>query len=65
MSTHLNFKKSCDITVLKIFLKIPRGVIRSHKSKDSQYNGKQEKDKIYKTLNRKLNIEQHEPISRR
>ena len=46
-------------------LKIPRGVIRSHKSKDSQYNGKQQKDNIYKTLNRKLNIEQHEPISQR
>ena len=34
-------------------LKIPKGVIRTHKSKDRQHNGKKKKDKghttIYKT----------------
>ena len=45
-------------------LKIPKGVIRSFKSKDRQYNGEKKTDE--KTKNdlqntRKLKIEQHEP----
>jgi hypothetical protein len=44
-------------------LKDIKGIIRSRKSnKDRQYNGKKTKGKtiIYKTLHRKLNIEQQE-----
>jgi hypothetical protein len=38
MSTHLNYKKSRDITVFKMF-EDTKGVIRIHKSKTRQYNG--------------------------
>ena len=41
-----------------------KGVIRSHESKNSQYNDQAKKEgqpTIYKILHRKLNIEEHEP----
>jgi hypothetical protein len=44
-----------------------KGVIKNSKSKNIQYNAQKIKDKrkmiykIYKTLCRKLNIEQHKP----
>jgi len=41
-----------------------KGVIKNSKSKDIQYKAQKKKDKrtmIYKTLRRKLNIEQQEP----
>jgi hypothetical protein len=43
-----------------------KGVIRIRNSKDMQHNGQMKKDKrtkktIYKTLHRKLKIEQNEP----
>jgi hypothetical protein len=45
---------------------IPKGVIRTRKSKDRRYNGQKKKYKgqtiIYKTLHSKLKTEQHEPI---
>ena len=44
---------------------IPKGIIRTRKSKDRRYNGQKKKYKgqtiIYKTLHRKLKTEQHEP----
>jgi hypothetical protein len=43
-STHLNKKKTAILLYLKM-IEETKGVIRSHKSKDSQYNGKQKKDK--------------------
>jgi hypothetical protein len=40
-----------------------KGVIRSRKSKDRQHNGQKKKNSmIYKTLHRKLKIQQHEPL---
>jgi hypothetical protein len=43
--------------------KYQREIIRSCKSKDRQYYGQKEKGQttIYKTLHRKLKIEQHKP----
>jgi hypothetical protein len=42
-------------------------IIKSHKSKDRQYNGQKKKGQtmIYKTLHIKLKIAQHEPIKNR
>jgi hypothetical protein len=45
-------------------LEYTKGVIRSHESKNSQYNDQAKKEgqpTIYKLLHRKLNIEEHEP----
>jgi len=42
--------------------KIPKGVIRIHKSKDRQHNGQKKKDKgTNNDLHRKLKIKQHKP----
>ena len=55
------------LIILKKGLKIPnKSVIRSRKLKmNTQHNGQKKKNKgqttIYKTLHRKLNIDQHEP----
>ena len=44
-----------------------KGVIKHHIWKDRQHNGQQKKGQtaIYKTLHRKLNIDQHEPHNKR
>jgi hypothetical protein len=49
----------------KIIIEYTKDLTRSRKSKEGQYNGQKKKDKatkkIYKTLHRKLKIEQQEP----
>jgi hypothetical protein len=45
-----------------------KGIIRSHSSKDRQYNGQRKRTKwetmVYKTLNRKLKIVKREPYNK-
>ena len=61
------FKYEHNIDFRQHEKKSTRGVIKFRKSKkDGQYNGKIKGTKgqttIYKTLQRKLNIEKHEPL---
>ena len=51
------------VLVLSKMLKDTTEVIRSRNSTDRQYNYPKQKDRqmLYKTLHRKVNIEQHEP----
>jgi hypothetical protein len=58
------FNKICDKSVYhitKISLKIPKGVIRSHKGQTIQWPIYKGQPTIYKTLHRKLKNEHHEP----
>ena len=64
ISSTKQYSVICLIELVVIYGKFEdvKGAIRSRKSKERQYNAKKTKGQtmIYKTLHRKLKIEQHE-----
>ena len=62
LNTYILFNLYTFIGTLKEEFEDTKGVMRFRKSKDKQHNDqKKKKKRIYKTLHRKLKIEQHNP----